>query len=165
MKRFTYLLIMILSLSISAGVTSCGQDEDLQEQPGTNPNPDPGTNPPAAGNKGNIKVGSTIFTLTFYDNATADAFKSLLPMSINMFELNSNEKYYNLSNSLPTNASTHGTIQNGDLMLYGSSTLVLFYKTFSSTYTYTRIGRLDNPSGLEAALGAGSIFITFEMAE
>lgn len=110
-----------------------------------------------------ITIGSTTFTATLASNTTATAFMELLPMTINMSELNNNEKYYGLPQSLPTNASNPGTIQNGDLMLYGSSTLVLFYKTFSTSYSYTRIGSIDNPSGLQNALGESSVTVTFEL--
>ena len=109
-----------------------------------------------------LKIGNSTFTLTLYDNATAIAFKSLLPMTVNMVELNGNEKYADLSRSLPTNASNPGTIQNGDLTLYGSSTLVLFYKTFSTSYSYAKLGRIDDVTGLVAALGAGNVTVTFE---
>jgi hypothetical protein len=80
-----------------------------------------------------------------------------------MRELNGNEKYFDLPNNLPTNASNPGTIQTGDLMLYGSNTLVLFYKTFSTSYNYTRLARIDNPSGLATALGSGNITVKFEL--
>jgi hypothetical protein len=110
-----------------------------------------------------ITIGTNIFTATFYNNATATAFKAKLPMTINMTELNGNEKYFDLPNNLPTNASNPGTIQTGDLMLYGSNTLVLFYKTFSTSYNYTRLARIDNPSGLAAALGSGNITVKFEL--
>lgn len=110
-----------------------------------------------------ITVGTSTFTATLATNETATAFKALLPMTINMSELNNNEKYYNLPQSLPAGASNPGTIQNGDLMLYGSTTLELFYKTFSTSYSYTRIGSIDNPSELQEALGAGSATVTFEL--
>ena len=110
-----------------------------------------------------ITIGTSTFIATFYNNATAKAFKAKLPMTINMTELNGNEKYYDLSDNLPTNASNPGTIQTGDLMMYGSNTLVLFYKTFSTSYSYTRLGRIDNPSGLAAALGSGNITVKFEL--
>ena len=109
-----------------------------------------------------IKIGTNAFTATFYDNATVTAFKARLPMTINMIELNGNEKYFELSISLPTNASNPKTIQTGDLMMYGSNTLVLFYKSFSTSYRYTRLARIDNPSGLTAALGSGSVTVIFE---
>jgi hypothetical protein len=104
-----------------------------------------------------IKVNSQIFTATLFDNNSAKSFREMLPMTINMVEFNGNEKYYNLPKNLPTNASNPGTIQNGDLMLYGSNTLVLFYKTFSTSYSYTKLGRIDNPAGLSEALSIGNV--------
>src|SRR4051794_36166173 len=70
-----------------------------------------------------LKIGSTNFVATLEDNATAAAFKALLPMTVNMSELNGNEKYFRLSRTMRTNASNPGTIQSGDLMIYGSNTL------------------------------------------
>ena len=110
-----------------------------------------------------IKIGNSTFTATLYDNATASAFKSLLPITVNMIELNGNEKYVDLSRSLPANASNPGTIQNGDLMLYGSSTLVLFYKSFSTSYSYTKLGRIDDVTRLVASLGSGNVSVTYEL--
>lgn len=109
-----------------------------------------------------ITIGTNVFTATLSDNETAAAFRAKLPMTINMTELNGNEKYADLSAPLPTNASNPGTIQTGDLMLYGSRTLVLFYKTFPTPYTYTRLGHIDDPSGLAVALGSGEATVKFE---
>lgn len=114
-------------------------------------------------NKLKIKVGAKTFSGALLDNATATALKKLLPMTVEMIELNSNEKYFRLPSNLPANASTPGTIQVGDLMLYGSNTLVLFYESFSTAYTYTKIGRIDDASGLAAALGGGNVKVTFEL--
>ena len=117
----------------------------------------------STGNKMKIKIGNHTFTAILYDNASADAFKSMLPISVNMVELNRNEKYLDLSRDLPTNASNPGTIKSGDLMLYGSNTLVLFYKTFSTSYSYTKLGRIDDVKGLADAVGSGNVTVTFEL--
>ena len=110
-----------------------------------------------------IKVGDKAFTATLLDNPTATAFKAMLPLTINMTELNGNEKYFRLSKNLPTNASNPGTINSGDLMLWGSNTLVVFYETFSTSYSYTRLGKIENPSGLKSALGTENVTVTIEL--
>lgn len=115
------------------------------------------------GNIMKIQVGNHTFTATLYDNGTAAAFKSMLPMTVTMVELNRNEKYVDLTKDLPSNASNPGTIKTGDLMLYGANTLVLFYKTFSTSYSYTELGRIDNVKGLADAVGGGNVTVTFEL--
>ena len=115
-----------------------------------------------ASNKMKITIGSSVFTATLINNAITTAFKTMLPLTINMSELNGNEKFYYFSITLPTNASSGGNIQIGDLMLYGNNCFVLFYKGFNTSYSYTRLGRIDNTSGLVAALGAGSVTVKFE---
>lgn len=110
-----------------------------------------------------ITVNSQTFTATLLDNNSAKAFKDMLPLTINMIELNGNERYYEFPNAFLTNAFNSGTIKNGDLMLYGSKTLVLFYKSFSTSYRYTKLGKVDDATGLAAALGSGNATVTFEL--
>jgi hypothetical protein len=110
-----------------------------------------------------ITVGSKVFSATLSDNATATAFKAMLPLTVNMSDLNANEKHADLAHELPRKASNPGTIHTGDLMLYGRSTLVLFYKTFSTSYSYTRIGKVDDAKGLADALGSRNVAVTFDM--
>ncbi|MBS1581614.1 MAG: hypothetical protein JST66_05360 [Bacteroidetes bacterium] len=110
-----------------------------------------------------ITIGPRVFTATLDKGPAADALRGMLPLVLDMQELNGNEKYQDLPDDLPTHASNPGTIRNGDLMLYGSRTLVLFYKTFPTSYSYTRLGKVDDVTGLEAALGSGNVTVTFEM--
>lgn len=110
-----------------------------------------------------IKVNSQTFTATLLDNKSVKAFKEMLPLTMKMTELNGNEKYFDLPKNLPTNSYDPQTIKNGDLMLYGSKTFVLFYKTFSTPYSYTKLGSLDDVTGLTTALGSGNVTVTFEL--
>jgi len=66
-----------------------------------------------------ITIDTNTFTGSLYNNASVTAFKKSLPLTIDMKDLNGNEKYFDLPDNLPTNASNPGNIQNGDLMLYG----------------------------------------------
>lgn len=158
-----------LILLFLIGIMACTMDNNgvpTAAMPGNN-EPDTASNKPL-GSTIKIKVGATTFTATLLDNPTVTAFRARLPMTVSMSELNGNEKLYNFPTSpnagpLPTNASNPRTITTGDLMLYGSTTLVLFYKSFPTSYSYTRLGQIDNPAGLEAALGSGSVTVSFEL--
>ena len=121
------------------------------------------SNIPMANSKIKIKVNSQTFTATLLDNKSVKAFKEMLPLTMKMTELNGNEKYFDLPNSLPTNSYNPQTIKTGDLMLYGSKTFVLFYKTFSTPYSYTKLGSLDDVTDLTNALGSGNVTVTFEV--
>jgi hypothetical protein len=106
-------------------------------------------------------VGERRFAITLANTNTARAFAAQLPLTLDMAELNGNEKHADLSEALPTDASRPGTIRNGDLMLYGSNTLVVFYQTFRSPYSYTRLGHVNDPAALEQVLGQRSVQIVF----
>ena len=109
----------------------------------------------------NIQVGNKNFTATLYDNDTARALLEKLPLTLNMDELNGNEKFFFFSEKFPANSERVGNIRAGDLMLYGSDCLVLFYKSFSTSYSYTRLGYMEDAAGLAEALGNGSTEVTF----
>jgi hypothetical protein len=108
-----------------------------------------------------MTVGERRFAITLADNAAARAFAAELPLTLDMIELNGNEKYADLREALPADASRPGTIQNGGLMLYGTSTVVVFYATFNSSYSYTRLGRVDDAADLPRALGPRGVRVVF----
>lgn len=110
-----------------------------------------------------MTIGTRRFAITLTDGAAARAFAAQLPLTLRMADLNGNEKHAQLPKALPANEARPGTIRNGDLMLYGSTTLVLFYLTFDSSYEYTRLGRVNDPDGLAEALGARDVRVTFAM--
>lgn len=115
----------------------------------------------------NIAVGSTTFTAKLYDNETTQALIAQFPMTIQMDELNGQEKYYYLSENLPV-ASTQrpATIHTGDIMLWSGNCLVLFYKTYSNSYAgYVLLGTVDEPSNLASALGSGNVQVTWSLAD
>ncbi len=108
-----------------------------------------------------LTIGDRIFTAKMEQNSTAEAFRALLPLTLEMQELNGNEKYHYLSQSLPTNRTKVGTIHAGDIMLYGDNCVVVFYETFTTTYQYTPIGHITTPKGLKEALGSDSTTVHF----
>ena len=108
-----------------------------------------------------LEVNGQKFPFTLADSDTAAAFAERLPAVWEMEELNGNEKFIYLDEGLPSAAEAVGQIEAGDLMLYGDSCVVLFYDSFSTPYSYTRIGRLEDPSGIAEAVGAGDVTVSF----
>lgn len=108
-----------------------------------------------------MTAGGHRFAITLDDNEAVQALSAMLPFSLNMADLNSNEKFAELDVPLPVHSVRPGLIENGDLMLYGNRTVVVFYETFHSSYSYTRLGRISNPSGLAQVLGHGAIQVEF----
>ncbi len=104
-----------------------------------------------------MTVGERRLAVTLADTDAARAFAARLPLT----DLNGNEKKIDLPTALPANPSRPGTIRNGDLMLYGANTVVLFYLTFDSPYSYTRLGRVNEPNGLAQALGQRGVRVHF----
>lgn len=112
-----------------------------------------------------VEVGSQKFDAILTNEEAAKEFYGKLPMTLNMSELNGNEKYNYMQDSYTTNTKVANTIENGDIKLYGSSCMVLFYKTFSSGYSYTDIAKITNPEGLADAVGQGSVSVTFRSVQ
>ncbi|WP_241093597.1 cyclophilin-like fold protein [Xanthomonas sp.] len=108
-----------------------------------------------------MTVGERRFAVAMADNAAARAFAAQLPLALHLSELNGNEKHAELPQPLPGQARRPGTLRAGDLMLYGTQTLVVFYSTFASSYSYTRLGRVQDPAGLAQALGRRDVRVAF----
>ena len=112
-----------------------------------------------------IRIGEQEFSAALEDNHTARAFAALLPTTLDMTELNGNEKYHYLMGDLPNAPEQVGRVEAGDLMLFGGNCVVLFYESFSTPYTYTRLGRVADQAGLKAALGNGNVQVLFSAGE
>lgn len=108
-----------------------------------------------------MEVDGTAFDIVLEDNPTAEGLAGMLPLELRMTELNGNEKYCDLGRTLPEDGSCPGSIRAGDLMLYRDSCLVVFYRSFRTGYSYTRVGRVADASGLAEALGRGDVDVRF----
>ena len=109
-----------------------------------------------------LTINDIPFDATLADNDTARAFAELLPMTLDMEELNRNEKYHYLLDGLPAAPEAVGRVEQGDIMLFGDRCVVIFYKSFNTSYSYTPIGKITATDLLETALGEGDVQVSFE---
>ncbi len=135
------ILLIIVFLLLLIGCSSNKEENDIEEE---------------FMDKVNITVNNREYVLELEDNQTTREFLNTLPLSITMEELNGNEKYKYLDNKFTTDSKVPEIINKGDVMLYGNNCLVIFYKTFTTTYSYTKIGYINN---LEE-IGDNNIIVT-----
>lgn len=110
-----------------------------------------------------ITIKNKKYEAILYDNSTTKELIKKFPITITMSDLNGNEKYYNFSKSFSTSSENVANINKGDIMLFGDNCLVIFYKSFSTHYKYTKLGHIKNTEDLENSFGKGDISITFEI--
>lgn len=112
-----------------------------------------------------VSVGEKVFSATFADNSGAQALKELLAdgdITIRMSDYGGFEKVGSLGQSLPTENS-QTTTQAGDIVLYQGSQIVIFYG--SNSWSYTRLGKIDDLAGWQEALGNGDVAVTLSMQD
>lgn len=113
--------------------------------------------------KVNVQAGDSLFTATLEDNSAAAAFMELMekePVVIRMSDYSGFEKVGALGTGLPADNS-QTTTQPGDIVLYNGNQIVIFYG--SNSWSYTRLGKIDDLTGWEDALGSGDVTVTFSM--
>ncbi len=115
--------------------------------------------------KMSVQIGGNTFTATLEENEAVAAFLEMMeksPVTIEMRDYSGFEKVGSLGQSLPA-SNRQITTQSGDIVLYQGSQLVIFYG--SNSWSYTRIGKIDNLTGWKKALGRGNVNVTFSLEE
>lgn len=113
----------------------------------------------------NVQIGGTTFYATLEKNSAVDAFVEMMqqdPVVINMSDYSRFEKVGSLGQSLPS-SNSQITTQSGDIVLYNGNQIVIFYG--SNSWSYTRIGKIDDLSGWAEVLGTGDVTVTFSIGE
>ena len=158
MKKIIYYLLILILLFITIGCNSKKENNSINNNQKDNIKNNKSSNIKEEINTMKVIINKKEYIINLEDNETVKSFISSLPQELEMSELNGNEKYIYLDKSLPTNSENIKRIKAGDVMLYGNNCLVIFYKSFNTSYSYTKIGHIDNLPDL----GDGNIKVTFE---
>ena len=141
--------------------SSASTSEEGSAQAGSDAAQEPETALEETDMKLNVEVNGTTFTATLENNAAVEAFMEMMreaPVVIEMRDYSGFEKVGSLGASLPT-SNSQTTTQAGDIVLYNGNQIVIFYG--SNSWSYTRLGKIDDLTGWEEALGSGDVTVTF----
>ncbi len=158
MKRFGCLILVMMLLVLSA----CSSVQDNQQAKQTQTTT---TSKTEEEKMVTATVNGETFTITLNQSQAEQEFLNLLPLTLDMRDVNGNEKYTVLNQTFTNDDKKAGTLHAGDLKLWTGDGLVLFYDDFPSSYQYTDLGTMSDSQGLAEALGAGDVTITFEVVE
>ena len=141
MKKAIYILIAILCFALTMG---CSKKEKIKKQRTIDSKDNTTIQEVEKVNNINVIIEDKTYSLILEENEAAKHFSNQLPLEITMEELNGNEKYVYLDSTFPKKEETPHHINAGDVMLYGDNCLVIFYKFFDTSYSYTKIGHINN---------------------
>ena len=111
----------------------------------------------------NVQVGDVVFSATLEENEAVSALLEMMqesPVVIQMRDYSGFEKVGPLGTSLPASDS-QTTTQAGDIVLYNGNQIVIFYG--SNSWSYTRLGHIEDLTGWEGALGSGDVTVIFSL--
>ena len=112
-----------------------------------------------------VQIGEYTFTAALEDNAATEALTAMMeegPVTVNMRDYSGFEKVGSLGISLPS-SDRQTTTQAGDIVLYQSDQVVIFYG--SNSWSYTRLARVEDLTGWGDALGSGNVTVTFSLED
>lgn len=115
------------------------------------------------GNKMNVTIGDYNFTATLEENKAANELIEMMkegPVVLSLNDYSGFEKVGALGKSL-TRSDKQTTTESGDIVLYNGNNIVLFYG--GNSWSYTRLGKIDDLTDWEKALGSGSVTVTLSI--
>ncbi|MDN5710685.1 MAG: hypothetical protein L0G95_14670 [Planococcus sp. (in: firmicutes)] len=168
MKKITFslsIIVVILGLSAcDASETDEREEPNAEEQSSNDNNQERDEAEMANLLALELQIGDEVFSAQLYESETTESLLELLPLTIDMEDLHGNEKFFYLSERLPTDPESPEHINAGDIMLYGDDCLVFFYDKLSTSHQYTRLGYIENVERFTQAVGEGDITIALDFA-
>lgn len=111
-----------------------------------------------------MKINDTPVTVAWEDNESVSALKELAAndLTIQMSMYGGFEQVGSIGQRLPS-SDVQTSTSSGDIVLYSSNQLVVFYG--SNSWAYTRLGRITDktPEEMRELLGNGDVTITLTM--
>lgn len=152
MRKITVMLICLFLL-----ISGCSKDNEITED---NMEKEPETVQEVKEMK--MMINDTYVEVAWEENASVEALKEMCKngnVTVEMSMYGGFEQVGYLGQSLPTN-DRQTTTGSGDIVLYSSDNIVVFYG--SNSWSYTRLGHITdkNESEMKELLGNGDVTLT-----
>lgn len=168
MKKIVYLIVLVL---IIVGITACSSEKNSATKQQTTSITSENTGEQKVQNEQSqneipqmkIQIGEYIFYASLENNTSVDALIQMMketPIVINMRDYSGFEKVGALGTTLP-DSNSQITTQAGDIVLYNRDQIVVFYG--SNSWSYTKLGHVNDLTDWKKALGSGDVEITFSI--
>ncbi len=114
-----------------------------------------------------LYINETVVAVAWEDNDSVAALKELCkdaPLTVQMSMYGGFEQVGPIGSRLPSN-DTRTTTSAGDIVLYSSNQIVVFYG--SNSWAYTRLGHITDQDavGMASLLSNGNVTITISMED
>ena len=161
MKKFIT-MTLIFACTLAAVLSGCagGSQTETPESESAGNDAEGFEEEENMGRKIIVEVNGSRFTATLENNKAADALEEMVqkePVTVQMSDYAGFEKVGSLGASLPA-SNRQTTTHAGDIVLYQGNQIVIFYG--SNSWSYTRLGKIDDLTGWEEALGNGDVTLT-----
>ncbi len=166
MKKYLIIaMLMICALILSACAVQENSNTDTSENDNIGTNNNSNLKEDETEMKMNVQIGGYNFTATLEQNQAVNELIEMMkesPVTIEMSDYSGFEKVGSLGKGLTTE-NHQTTTTEGDIVLYSGNQIVIFYG--SNSWSYTRIGKIDDLTDWKKALGSGDITAVFSIAE
>lgn len=163
MVKLLCMLFAVFSLSACGGIGAPVDSSVTVETETAESQQTESTESSQEGSALKITIGDQELLAAFADNSSAEEFRELLaqgPLTIEMEDYGGFEKVGPLGTTLTRN-DTRITTEPGDVILYQGNQITIYYGT--NSWSFTRLARIDDPSGLQEVLGEGTVSVTFSL--
>ena len=164
-KRWIIIAAVLCVIVLSACAVQENSNTDTSENGNIDTNNNSDIKEDETEMKMNVQIGDYTFTATLEQNQAVNELIDMMkegPVTIEMSDYSGFEKVGPLGKGLTTD-NHQTTTTEGDIVLYSGNQIVIFYG--SNSWSYTRIGKIDDLTNWKKALGSGDVTAVFTAAE
>ncbi len=110
----------------------------------------------------NLQIGDATHTVTFEKNAASDSLTTLFPLYSLIIDKDGTHKQFQIPRNMELADEHIDTAHAGDIFLNGPVLVEVYYADAEINANRSRIGHIDDTTGLEEALNVKNVQLVFD---